>query len=582
MRLTADRPMQIVLQQLFPLGRFHATPWRANPFDDPYGEWPPSPWRLVRAVVARWYQWAREATPAAPAADADELDALVAALCRSRYRFHLPSNTRKGATLRQYHPVEFGMDPPNFKAWRTEFATPDGGVSDDLRSKLTDAGAETLEAGTKLVVHVGKSKAKKQIEKLLGKPLTDWCGLRPDLGLRSYSTSLTQDNYWCVAPAEAVWWFVEGDEWNNALVGTLDHCLQRMTYFGRAETFTRIQRAWDGYPEPNCELSEHRGRGLVPVLVPSPGASRDDVERVTDNEESIGRSIPPGTRVMYALRPPRPPAREMPFTRLLRPDCRLVQLAIGWQVAPESRAVVRLTARFRGVVLRELLRIKADDHTATWSRVDASVREAVSDMLGKDALGKPLAGHRHAEFLAWCENGVPTRILVWRDGRPFDEDEQTAILRAGSRELSWAAAGSDSDAWKVRLVPLDRAVPPPPGFDDVHALSWESATPYVPPRHHLRGGKPRERESLAAQIRRELASRGFDDAERVEVDQISGGAWVAVHVPRRQASERPFLGDRRGYLLRLTFPKPVRGPLRLGHSSSFGLGLFRPVPANDG
>ncbi len=39
--------MRIVLKQIFPLGRFHATPWRVNPFDDPHGEWPPSPWRLL-------------------------------------------------------------------------------------------------------------------------------------------------------------------------------------------------------------------------------------------------------------------------------------------------------------------------------------------------------------------------------------------------------------------------------------------------------------------------------------------------------------------------------------------------------
>ena len=55
--------MKLVLRQEFPLGRFHATSWRVNPYDDPHGEWPPSPWRLVRAVTARWYQWAREASP---------------------------------------------------------------------------------------------------------------------------------------------------------------------------------------------------------------------------------------------------------------------------------------------------------------------------------------------------------------------------------------------------------------------------------------------------------------------------------------------------------------------------------------
>jgi CRISPR-associated protein Csb2 len=479
--------------------------------------------------------------------------------------------------LRQYHPVEFGMDPPKFKAWRAAFEIPDGGLSDDLRTRLGNAGVEELEErGTRLLVHVAKPNAKKKVERLLGTPRTSWCGRRPEPGLRSYSTSLAQDNYWCIAPADAMWWFIDGDGWTDMLVDTLDHCLERITYLGRAETFTRIKRASPGCAEPNCQLSEHRGSGSVPVLVPSPDASRDDVERITDDGNSVERSIPPGACVMYTLRPPRPPAREVLHPRILSADCQLVQLALGWNVAPEPRAVVQLTARFRGLVLRELLRIKTGDRSATWNKVDVSVREAVADMVGKDAQRRPLTGHRHAEFLVWIEDGVLTRLLVWRDGRPFDEGEQTAIQRAASWELSWAAAGPDADAWKVRLVPLDRAVPPPLGFDGTPALCWESATPYVPPRHHLRRGKPRERESLVAQIRRELAVRGFAGADQVEAEQMGGPSWVAVHMPRGIAAKRPFLGDRRGYVLRLSFPEPVKGPLRLGHSSTFGLGLFRP------
>jgi len=130
----------------------------------------------------------------------------------------------------------------------------------------------------------------------------------------------------------------------------------------------------------------------------------------------------------------------------------------------------------------------------------------------------------------------------------------------------------------VKLIPLDRAVPPPPGFDGVTAKVWESLTPYVPPRHHLRNGKPRDRESVNAQIRRELASRGFLGADQVSVEQIGDDAdWVTVHIPRGSAKNRAFIGDRRGYQIRLTFPVPVNGPIRLGNSSSFGLGMFKPV-----
>ena len=504
--------MRLVLRQVFPLGRFHATPWRVNPFDDAYGEWPPSPWRLVRAVVARWYQWMREST--APLVD-QRLDDLVRALCDSSYQFHLPVHARKGSPLRQYHPVAFGWNP-----------------------------AEKKKAAT-----------------------------------RSYSTSLAQDNYWCVPRDDegVVWWFIESDRWTNQLAEALDRCLERIIYFGRAETLTEIRRASGLVPEPNCELLEAPSVNSVPVLVPARTGGRSDVERVTDDPDAAMRTVPPGARAMYAVRPRRPAVREEEVTLNVRPHCRLVQLAVGWNVAPEPRAVVRLTARFRSVVLRELLRIKTSDRNPTWNTTDVSVRAAMADMLGKDAEGKPLAGHRHAEFLAWWENETPTRLIVWRDGLPFGDDEQTAILRAASRELSWAAAGPDADAWKVRLVPLDSAVPPPPGFDGTAARIWQSATPYVPPRHHLRGGKSRARETVAFQIKRELMLRGCTDAEHVETEEVREAAWVAVHVPRREGAKRVFLGDRRGHWMRLIFREPVAGPLRLGHSSSFGLGLFRPV-----
>lgn len=106
-------------------------------------------------------------------------------------------------------------------------------------------------------------------------------------------------------------------------------------------------------------------------------------------------------------------------------------------------------------MLRELLRLKTGETSATWARIGKSVREAVADMVRKDANDEPLKGHRHTEFLAWCESERPTRLLVWRRSRAFDVDEQEAILLAAARDVSWAAAGADTDEWKVRLVPLD-------------------------------------------------------------------------------------------------------------------------------
>ena len=512
--------MRLVLRQSFPLGRFHATPWRINPFDDHFGEWPPSPWRLVRAIVARWYQWSRETrdTP-----DVAQLDEMVRALCDSSYSFRLPVQAVRGSPLRQYHPVEFGWEP------------------------------------------AGKTKGKGENKK-------------PVPQMRTYGTSLVQDNYWCVPPGDAgsIWWFLVGDLWTPQLVKVLECCLERLIYFGRSETLTSIKCENEPAMGPNCLVNDRPASpNSVRVLVPRRDATRADVERVTDDPQIA--SIPPGTRLVYVDPPPRPAAREQRLTFPARPDCRLMQLAIGWNVPPEPRAVVRLTARYRSAVIRELFLIKTQGQNRSWGAAPKSIRSAVADMLGKDAEGVPFKDHSHAEFLAWWQNGLPTRLLVWRGRRPFDVDEQASILRAASQELSWAAAGPDTDDWKIRLIPLDAAVPAPPGFDDTCATVWESLTPYVPPRHRLRGGKPRASESVNIQIRRELTLRGMPGGEQVEAEEIGDATWVAVHVPRRKAVGQTILGDRRGYWLRLTFPQPIVGPLRLGNSSSFGLGLFKPV-----
>src|SRR5437868_9930968 len=45
--------MSAVIQLKFPSGRYHATPWGRH-VNEGVHEWPPSPWRLLRALVAVW------------------------------------------------------------------------------------------------------------------------------------------------------------------------------------------------------------------------------------------------------------------------------------------------------------------------------------------------------------------------------------------------------------------------------------------------------------------------------------------------------------------------------------------------
>lgn len=46
----------ITLRLSFPWGRYYAHPWGQNPARIAEAEWPPSPWRLLRALAAAWFR----------------------------------------------------------------------------------------------------------------------------------------------------------------------------------------------------------------------------------------------------------------------------------------------------------------------------------------------------------------------------------------------------------------------------------------------------------------------------------------------------------------------------------------------
>lgn len=85
--------MTVTLGFRFPLGRYHATPW-GRQANESVVEWPPSPWRIVRALYATW-QW-REPT----LGDEDVQSAL--AVLADAPSYHLPRHS-EGHT-RHYMP----------------------------------------------------------------------------------------------------------------------------------------------------------------------------------------------------------------------------------------------------------------------------------------------------------------------------------------------------------------------------------------------------------------------------------------------------------------------------------------------
>lgn len=504
--------MHVILKQTFPLGRYHANPWRAFAFDDPHGEWPPSPWRLLRAILARSFQLSRERENAG---DDALRQMLVRVFCQSDISWQLPAQSWRGPGLQQYQPSEF-----------------------------------------------------KKIPAAAAKP-----------GEKTYNTTKNKDNFWLISPEnDALFWIVDGENWNRELLAHLDECLARMIYFGRAESLTAIERLKesDDTIRPNCKLIEKRTSSSVPVLCPTADATFEQVACQTHADAVANSTTPPGAVWKYAERPARiRPAVKLPTRKVLQPT-QILQFAIGGRVFPPQRYWLRITEKFRGIALRQLAQQLTGKRDAKFAGLPSEIRARFSLLTGKSADDTALTKHQHTTFFLIPDSqGKPSRLICWRK-EPFADEEQAALLAAAAAPLAWDFGSAD---WKLRLVPLPIETPLPPGKNIFgKSAVWETLTPFVPPLHVFgRNGKPKAGCEIEAQVKSLLSDSKLPTANVTVLSPPDAPAqWVKVHRPRRSRKEQTN-DDKRAFSIRLQFADSVTGPITLGHSSHFGLGLFVPA-----
>lgn len=222
------------------------------------------------------------------------------------------------------------------------------------------------------------------------------------------------------------------------------------------------------------------------------------------------------------------------------------------------------------------------------------------ELTGRDGNGRPLGGpheHAHINPLDLDGDGHLDHILVWAPGG-LGADAQAAIRAARTTfakggieplRLALAATGGLSDLVRLpgeycrRIDRLTRST-----------SSWQSVTPFVPPRYV----KARGKNSLEGQIRAELRSRGFPDPVAMErlapippkqSDTAPAGGSVTARdatawrrfrhfkFVRQRGPEPPFAC---GFAIRLEFEHPIPGPIAIGYGSHFGLGLFERSRSN--
>jgi CRISPR-associated protein Csb2 len=215
------------------------------------------------------------------------------------------------------------------------------------------------------------------------------------------------------------------------------------------------------------------------------------------------------------------------------------------------------------------------DSKKSYTFLTAAQREQLSLISGKDRDGKALLGHHHAYFLVWPDqNGYPIRLVVWRREVPFSEAEISGMLSASEGPISWG------DEQPLYLVPLPLEMPLPPGLA-VSARVWQSVTPFVPPaeRHRFRAqGRLRPGETPECVAKKLLLDAGIPAPANIGLETDQDKVWTQLHETRQRRLLRERTGSsfvRPGFRLRLEFDAPVQGPIIMGDSCHFGLGLFR-------
>lgn len=540
----------VTLAFTFPGGTYHATPWGSH-VNEGLVEWPPSPWRLLRALLAvgfakcGWHDVPPEAA------------ALIEALAGDLPRYRLPRATP--AHTRHYMPapqkttkvfdafLRFPAEDPLLVVYpNVQLAPQQNALLETLLDNMTYLGRAESWADARLAPELDPA------ENQLASP--DW----------SVPSDETPPPGWetvsLVAPAPPQSY----RQWRKTQV---DCAL--------ASEIVKVE-ARNGKPPTAKAAAKLREK----VSVPYPEDLLACLLTDTGVLRKQGWSQPPGSRQVHYLRSchlvdTRPVLAASSRPRHLPPvEAMLIALS------SDQRDGKLLPLRTRCLPQGELL------HQAICAQLKR-IPVPIPALSGCDSDGVPLRGHTHAKFvpLDLDEDGRIDHVIVTaRAG--LDANAQQCVQMVsrtyakGISDIHVACVGAGSLAlFRDQLTTKSGRSLAELGCAD----RWRSIAPLVLPRHCKRSGRNTPEE----QVRAELSSHGWPDPATVafaddKKELVDMEFYRFVRYRNRQ-QEKPQPPNTRPWLVELTFDAPVDacelGPLALGYASHFGLGLFAAEPS---
>jgi CRISPR-associated protein Csb2 len=511
----------LVLELRFPACRYHATPWGRH-VNEGALDWPPSPWRILRALLATWHWKAKADVPETV------LRALISSLAAQPPVYQLPPAS--AGHTRHYMPIIEGKSQKTTKVFDT-FLHLAGPLRIAWDVTLTDEQLRALDMLGRRLGYFGRAESlvEARLEtagdfKPNARPLADTEPLPADAELVRLLVPLSPTEY-------AAW---------------------RSTQAASAESAP-------AQPKPRG-----RKKAASPTL---PADLFEALHANTANLQAVGWALPPGSWFMDYVRPANclavTPERAR---RHVGAPPTLARFTVSSAVLPRITHAVSVAERI---------------HQALLARFPNGNPPSV--LSGRDAEGKPLAGHQHLHI--FCEPNGPrdavTHVTLYaRQG--FDAAARRAFE---SLQKVWGHGGHD-----LQLVLL--------GFGDESAFAdcslfrraavWRSLTPFVPTRHPKthRDGRPKLDAdgwwigSAEHDLRRLIAEAGLPipvKLERLATIPVGPRRLRPVEFQTQRYHGEGRRAQTAGAAFQLTFSEPVSGPLAFGYGAHFGLGLFVPA-----
>lgn len=509
----------LTLRLTFPWGRYYAHPWGQNPARITEAEWPPSPWRLLRAITAAWFQANPGHEPGADLIQTLEIlgrelpTFVLPKVCFSRAIHYQPNygvTSNEDLKLAKYKRVRHenhfaAVDGDVLVQWQLNGV--DSSAADTARTLLADlAGrinyfgrAESVcEIQVENTVNDGTGVAQVAVQG--GKPCRQIGPICRDV--------------FCPNPTD----FVAKDLWRR-----------------------RDDNATDG------SAQKHLVQELIDTAQPLP-----------DGAAWYSYRMPDGWPDRWIVRHARPPRRRATPQNVV---ARFLEFSLQCRIPVPVKHTVSIAERFREAAIR-------------------IHREPSFALSGHDRPEKLQGNHLHAFFLPQPDhNGHFLSILQVHCIHGFTQREVNALLRVGP--LYWADGRYPVRPVLLRILrdPAERRPSriwqslspfvPPRYWYRKNASEGRVRTRESPEQQIVRclaeNGLP---ENCNVTSMSNGSNASWDVCK--------------IHLPKKVGADAAGAGHRVGVWLQLSFDEPIVLPLpSFGHSSHFGFGQFFATDTDD-